>query len=115
MADLKIYDMYKIDTMTFTEYSYRMRALQYEYLKEEYDRYKLAFAIRDAQATENKGTKNKPEEHYVFQNVNDVLDYTKNRKRLDEGKEIVFANQEVKPNNTQDKLLVDLIAELNNG
>ena len=50
MSKLKIYDLKRIEMMTLTEFNYRMWSLEYEQLDKDMDMYKLAFAIRDAQA-----------------------------------------------------------------
>ena len=50
MSKLKIYDLHRIEMMTLREFNYRMYALEYEQLDKDMDMYKLAFAIRDAQA-----------------------------------------------------------------
>ena len=54
MSELGIYDMKEIEVMTLTEFNYRMYAREYEMLKEEYDIYRLAFAIRDAKTEQKK-------------------------------------------------------------
>ncbi|UTT55209.1 hypothetical protein [Staphylococcus equorum] len=54
MSELGIYDLKEIEVMTLTEFNYRMYAREYEMLKEEYDIYRLAFAIRDAKAEQKK-------------------------------------------------------------
>lgn len=66
MSTLGITDLNVIEQMTLTEYNYRMYAKEYEMLTQEFERYKLAFAIRDAAATKNVGTENKPKEEYVL-------------------------------------------------
>ncbi|HCT0366118.1 TPA: hypothetical protein LQO49_002502, partial [Staphylococcus pseudintermedius] len=60
MSDLKMTSLKQINEMTLTEFNYRMYALRFDVLKEEYERYKLAFAIRDAAATKNEGTEKEP-------------------------------------------------------
>ena len=50
MSKLKIYDLQRIEMMTLREFNYRMYALEYEQLDKDMEMYKLAFAIRDAQA-----------------------------------------------------------------
>ena len=40
--------------MTLREFNYRMYALEYEQLDKDMEMYKLAFAIRDAQAEQKK-------------------------------------------------------------
>ena len=50
MSKLKIYDLQRIEMMTLREFNYRMWSLEYEQLDKDMEMYKLAFAIRDAQA-----------------------------------------------------------------
>ncbi|SUL34339.1 phi 11 orf41 [Staphylococcus aureus] len=57
MSTLGITDLNVIEQMTLTEYNYRMYAKEYEMLTQEFERYKLAFAIRDAAATKMLGQK----------------------------------------------------------
>ncbi len=97
--------------MTLTEFNYRMHANEFIQLKREFERYKLAFAIRDAAATKNVGTEKEPKEEYIFKSPNDVLDYEENYKRIKEGKSIRFASErdDYEPN----AALYDLIAEFN--
>lgn len=111
MSELSIYDMNYINNMTLTEFNYRMHANEFIQLKNEYERYKLAFAIRDASATENRGTDKNPDERYIFKSVNDVLDYEENYRRIKEGKPIRFASErdDYEPN----EALYNLIAEFN--
>ncbi|MGW7931879.1 hypothetical protein ACWEWU_09495 [Staphylococcus xylosus] len=113
MAILGITDLNKIERMTLTEYNYRMYAKEYENLTQEFERYKLAFAIRDASATKNVGTENKPREEYVFNNANDVLPYEENILRLNEGKDIIFSNERDKyePSNNE---FLKVLKEFNN-
>ena len=54
MSKLKIYDLKRIEMMTLTEFNYRMWAYEYEQLDKDMEMYKLAFAIRDAQAERKK-------------------------------------------------------------
>ncbi|HHU6762101.1 TPA: hypothetical protein ACUI3C_002700 [Staphylococcus aureus] len=90
MSQLKIYDLKEIERLTLTEYYYRMWAKEYERLDQIQQMFDLAFSIRNAQLTENVGTKNEPEEKYMFSDASDLLDYEKNVKRLDEGLPIEF-------------------------
>ena len=64
MSELNIYDLNYIEMMTLREFNYRMYALEYERLKEDMNMYKLAFAIRDAQAEEKKPGGKKGEAQY---------------------------------------------------
>ena len=58
MSKLKIYNLKDIEMMTLREFNYRMWALEYEQLDKDMEMYKLAFAIRDAQAEQKvKGGK----------------------------------------------------------
>jgi hypothetical protein len=111
MSELQIYDLEYINQMTLTEFNYRMHANEFIQLKREFERYKLAFAIRDAAATKNVGTEKEPKEEYIFKSPNDVLDYEENYKRIKEGKAIRFASEreDYEPN----AALYDLIAEFN--
>ncbi|HGH0728315.1 TPA: hypothetical protein ACJHGX_001393 [Staphylococcus pseudintermedius] len=113
MSDLKMTSLKQINEMTLTEFNYRMYALRFDVLKEEYERYKLAFAIRDAAATKNEGTEKEPKEVYRFKSPNDILDYEVNYNRLLDGKEIVFTDEleEVEPENNN---FFKTIAEINN-
>ncbi|RNM46764.1 hypothetical protein EF901_15705 [Staphylococcus aureus] len=54
MSKLKIYDLTKIEMMTLREFNYRMWSLEFEQLDKDMEMYKLAFAIRDAQAEQEK-------------------------------------------------------------
>ncbi|HDZ8686823.1 hypothetical protein G0004_09620 [Staphylococcus aureus] len=90
MSQLKIYDLKEIERLTLTEYYYRMWAKEYERLDQIQQMFDLAFSIRNAQLTENVGTKNEPEEKYMFNDASDLLDYEENVKRLDEGLPIEF-------------------------
>lgn len=112
MSRLNIKRLEDIERLTLTEFNYRLYALEYEMLEEEYERYKLAFAIRDVQNTENVGTEKKPKEQYVFQTINDVINYSDNIDRLNHGEPIRFENEsrEVTP---EDKELFDVIASVN--
>lgn len=113
MSELNITDMNFINEMTLTEFNYRMYANEFVQLKNEFERYKLAFAIRDAAATKNVGTEKEPKEEYIFKTPNDVLDYEENYSRIKEGKSIRFATEreDYEPNSA----LFDLIAEFNKG
>lgn len=51
MSDLKMTSLEEIDNLTLREFNYRMWALELDVLREEFERYKLAFAIRDAATT----------------------------------------------------------------
>lgn len=113
MSDLNMKSLSEINNMTLTEFNYRMYALQFDNLKDEFERYKLAFAIRDAAATKNEGTEKHPKEVYRFNNANDILDYGANYERLLEGKQIAFTSEleDIEPENNA---LYKAIAEINN-
>ncbi|MEB7753284.1 hypothetical protein [Staphylococcus pseudoxylosus] len=112
MSELGIYDINYIEQMTLCEFNYRMYALEYERLKEEYNIYKLAFAIRDAEATKEVGTGKNKKEEYRFNSVNDILDYEKNVKRLNKGKPIELENPE--KNDRNDKPSLDVLKQIKN-
>ena len=102
----------EIDNLTLREFNYRMWALELDVLREEFERYKLAFAIRDAATTKNVGTEKNPDHVYHYQTANDILDYEVNYRRILEGKSIEFANEndEVSPN---ENALLQAIANAN--
>ncbi|WP_208612579.1 hypothetical protein, partial [Corynebacterium kefirresidentii] len=72
MSKLKMYDLTKIEMMTLREFNYRMWSLEYEQLDKDMDMYKLAFAIRDAQAEQKKRGGKKGETEYRFRSANDI-------------------------------------------
>ncbi|REI04071.1 hypothetical protein DOS62_06685 [Staphylococcus felis] len=113
MSELEIYDMQVIDRMTLYEYYMRLWALERTRLREEYERYKLAFAIRNAKATENVGTKKDPKEKYVFESPEDIIDYAENLKRISRNEPLVFRYQG-KDIQSNDKELLNLISDINN-
>lgn len=112
MSDLKITSLEEIDNLTLREFNYRMWALELDVLKEEYERYKLAFAIRDAASTKNVGTEKKPKEVYRFQTANDILDFEMNYKRILDGKGIEYSKEvdDISPN---ENALLEAIANAN--
>lgn len=93
MSEFGIYDLDSIEMMTLTEFNYRMYSLEYEKLKEEFETYKLAFAIRDAQAEQKKRGGKKGEVEYVFRGPNDIIDYENNVKRLNRGEPVKFGSE----------------------
>lgn len=113
MHEFDIWDKQRIDHMTLTEFNYMMYALEYKYLKRKHELYELAFAIRDAKSTKNVGTEKKPKEQYNFKGVGDILDLEKNYRRLNEGKPIVF-EQDDKPERPSTDILKQ-IQQLNKG
>lgn len=112
MSELGIYDLQYIEQMTLCEFNYRMYALEYENLKEEYRLYKLAFAVRDAQATKQVGTGKNKKEEYIFGTVNDLIDYEKNIKRLNRGEQVELENPEKDSN--KDKPSLDVLKQIKN-
>lgn len=112
MSELGIYDIDYIDTMTLREFNYRMYALEYEMLKEEYQTYKLAFAIRDVEAKREVGSGKNKKEEYILNSVNDLIDYQKNIKRLNRGQQIELENPDSKGN--KDKPSLDVLKQIKN-
>lgn len=109
MSEFGIYDLDKIETMTLTEFNYRMYALEYERLKHEHDIYKLAFAIRDAKATRTEGSGKNRKDYYKYQNVNDILNLEKNIKRLNKGLPIELENADT---NKAEKPSLDVLKQI---
>ena len=97
MSELGIYDIKDIEVMTLTEFNYRMYAREYELLKEEYDMYRLAFAIRDAKAEQKKKGGKKGDNEFKFSSADDIIHYQDNLDRLNRGDPVQMgdsANQE---------------------
>ncbi|ALM56791.1 hypothetical protein SE1039_10080 [Staphylococcus equorum] len=94
MSELGIYDLKEIEMMTLTEFNYRMYAREYEQLKEEYDIYRLAFAIRDAKAEQKKKGGKKDETEYRFAGADDIIHYKENIERLDKGESVQMGESE---------------------
>ncbi|AFD22270.1 hypothetical protein [Staphylococcus hominis] len=113
MSKLKMYDLNTIKMMTLTEFNYRMWAYEYEQLDKDMEMYKLAFAIRDAQAEQKKRGGRKGEVEYVFKSANDIIDYEENIKRLNRGEPLKFGSDSKKEVNAPSDLL-KLIAQHNN-
>ncbi|MDW4457564.1 hypothetical protein QI052_07055 [Staphylococcus saprophyticus] len=80
--------MKEIETMTLTEFNYRMYAREYEMLKEEYDIYRLAFAIRDAKAEQKKKGGKKGENEFKYNSADDIINYQDNLDRLNRGESV---------------------------
>ena len=99
--------------MTLREFNYRMYALEYEQLDKDMDMYKLAFAIRDAQAERKKRGGKKGEVEYVFKSANDIIDYEENIKRLNKGEGIKYGSDSKRDTSAPSDLL-KLIASHNN-
>ena len=74
MSKLKIYDLQRIELLTLREFNYRMYALEYEQLDRDMEMYKLAFAIRDAQAEQKVKGGKKGEMEYKFSNADEIID-----------------------------------------
>lgn len=108
-----MYDLNTIKMMTLTEFNYRMWAYEYEQLDKDMEMYKLAFAIRDAQAERKKRGGKKDEVEYVFKSANDIIDYEENIKRLNRGEPLKFGSDSKKEVNAPSDLL-KLIAQHNN-
>lgn len=108
-----MYDLNTIKMMTLTEFNYRMWAYEYEQLDKDMEMYKLAFAIRDAQAERKKRGGKKGEVEYVFKSANDIIDYEENIKRLNRGEPLKFGSDAKKEVNAPSDLL-KLIAQHNN-
>lgn len=108
-----MYDLNTIKMMTLTEFNYRMWAYEYEQLDKDMEMYKLAFAIRDAQAEQKKRGGRKGETEYRFRSANDIMDYEENIKRLNRGEPLKFGSDSKKEVNAPSDLL-KLIAQHNN-
>lgn len=108
-----MYDLNTIKMMTLTEFNYRMWAYEYEQLDKDMEMYKLAFAIRDAQAEQKKRGGRKGETEYRFRSANDIMDYEENIKRLNRGESLKFGSDSKKEVNAPSDLL-KLIAQHNN-
>lgn len=113
MSELNIYDLNYIEKMTLREFNYRMYALEYERLKEDMNMYKLAFAIRDAQAEEKKPGGKKGEAQYRFRGANDIIDYETNIKRLNRGEQVKYGSESQKEESKPSYDLLQQIANLN--
>lgn len=113
MSKLKIYDLDVIERMTLREFNYRMYALEYEQLDRDMDMYKLAFAIRDAQAEKKKRGGKKDETEYRFRSADDIIHYQENIQRLNKGEPVKFASEAKFEENKPPKDILQQIAELN--
>ena len=113
MSKLKLYDLDVIERMTLREFNYRMYALEYEQLDKDMEMYKLAFAIRDAQAEQKKRGGRKGETEYRFRSANDIMDYEENIKRLNRGEPLKFGSDSKRDTNAPSDLL-KMIANHNN-
>lgn len=113
MSELNIYDLDYIDLMTLREFNYRMYALEYERLKQDMEMYKLAFAIRDAQAEEKRPGGKKGETQYKFGNADDIIDYQRNIERLNKGEPIKYGSESHKEDSKPSVDLLQQIANIN--
>lgn len=109
MSELGIYDMKEIELMTLTEFNYRMYAREYEMLKEEYDIYRLAFAIRDAKAEQKKKGGKKGENEYKFSSADDIVNYQENINRLNRGEPVQMGESASKED---DKPSLDVLKQI---
>lgn len=113
MSKLKIYDLHRIETLTLREFNYRMYALEYEQLDKDMEMYKLAFAIRDAQAEQKKKGGKKGDTEYKFKSADDIIDYQANIKRLNRGEPLKFGSDAKFEDGKPSKELLDMIANFN--
>lgn len=113
MSELKIYDLDYIDLMTLREFNYRMYALEYERLKQDMEMYKLAFAVRDAQAEEKRPGGKKGETQYKYSNADDIIDYQRNIERLNKGEQIKYGSESHKEDSKPSVDLLQQIANIN--
>lgn len=113
MSELKIHDLEYIELMTLREFNYRMYSLEYERLKQELDIYKLAFAIRDAQAEQKKIGGKKGESEYVYKSADEIVHYETNIKRLNRGEAIKFGDESRREESKPSVDLLKQIAEIN--
>ncbi|MEX3487374.1 hypothetical protein [Staphylococcus warneri] len=113
MSKLKIYDLERIEMMTLTEFNYRMWALEYEQLDKDMEMYKLAFAIRDAQAEQKKKGGKKGDTEYKFSSADDIIDYQENVKRLNRGEPLKFGGEAKFEDNKPSKEVLEMIAKFN--
>ncbi|MFV5930755.1 MULTISPECIES: hypothetical protein [Staphylococcus] len=113
MSKLKIYNLKDIEMMTLREFNYRMWALEYEQLDKDMEMYKLAFAIRDAQAEQKVKGGKKGEMEYKFSNADEIIDYQANVKRLNKGEPLKFGSESKFEDNKPNKDLLQMIANFN--
>ena len=111
MSELGIYDIKDIEVMTLTEFNYRMYAREYEMLKEEYDIYRLAFAIRDAKAEQKKKGGKKGESEFKFRGADDIIHYQENIDRLNRGEPVQMGESASKED---DKPSLDVLKQIRN-
>ncbi|MDW4489115.1 hypothetical protein QI110_01260 [Staphylococcus saprophyticus] len=111
MSELGVYDMKEIEMMTLTEFNYRMYAREYEMLKEEYDIYRLAFAIRDAKAEQKKKGAKKGESEFKYNGADDIINYQENINRLNRGEPVQMGESASKED---DKPSLDVLKQIRN-
>lgn len=99
MSELGIYDLKDIEVMTLTEFNYRMYAREYEQLREEFDLYRLAFAIRDAKGEQKKKGGKKGENEFKYDSADDIIHYQQNIERLNKGEPIQMGEESEKEDN----------------
>lgn len=109
MSELGVYDMKEIEMMTLTEFNYRMYAREYEMLKEEYDIYRLAFAIRDAKAEQKKKGGKKGESEFKYNGADDIINYQENINRLNRGEPVQMGES---ANKEDDKPSLDVLKQI---
>lgn len=110
MSELSIYDLKEIEVMTLTEFNYRMYAREYELLKEEYDMYRLAFAIRDAKAEQKRKGGKKGESDFRFGGADDIVHYQQNIERLNKGESVQMGED----GKEDDKPSLDILRQIRN-
>jgi hypothetical protein len=103
MRKLGVDSLKEAENMTLTEFLYRKYAQEYKEIDEEYRLHKLAFLIREAAITVNKGTDKKPKIVYKFQTFQDFFDYEKILSEMDE--EITPKDNMLKPVGDKNKNL----------
>ena len=111
MSELGIYDIKDIEVMTLTEFNFRMYAREYELLKEEYDMYRLAFAIRDAKAEQKKKGGKKGESEFKYNGADDIINYQENIDRLNRGEPVQMGESASKED---DKPSLDVLKQIRN-
>ena len=97
--------------MTLTEFNFRMYAREYELLKEEYDMYRLAFAIRDAKAEQKKKGGKKDETEFKFSGADDIIHYQQNIERLNKGDPVQMGDSSKQED---DKPPIDVLKQIKN-
>lgn len=111
MSELGIYNLKEIEVMTLTEFNYRMYAREYEMLKEEYEIYRLAFAIRDAKAEQKKKGGKKGENEFKHNGADDIINYKENLERLNRGESVQMGDSDKQED---DKPPIDVLRQIRN-